>query len=116
MSDARPAAGSPLTPTAAAVAGLVLAGVALLAGNAWVFLAQEVAALTSYEHNPDVIVRIVGLIEAVVAALALLLARRSLATLAPAEPPVVRHLAGAAYVVGGLGMVVGLLTFVLSLV
>ena len=98
-----------LTPTAAGIAGLTIAGVTLLSNGAWLLVVQGWLNRNGSGAFSDTIT-LSGLAQAVLAVVALALARRAL--VAPAGPA--RHLGGAAVVVGLVGLVIAVLTILVG--
>ena len=94
-----------LTPTAAGIAGLTLATLSLLSNGAWLLAVQAWLNRNGSSSFSDG-VTLSGVAQAVIAAGALVLARRALDSAVPAA----RNLGGAAAIVGGLGLVIAILT------
>jgi hypothetical protein len=94
-----------LTPTAAGIAGLVIAGLSLLSNGTWLLAVQAWLNRNGSSALSDTVI-LSGIAQAVLAAGALLLARRALA----APLGTARHLGGATIVVGLLGLGVAGLT------
>jgi hypothetical protein len=101
--------GSVLTPMAAAISGFTVSAFSLVSNGAWALAIQTM--LTSdngLDASYHTVVVWIGGAQVLLAFLGLALAQRVLATTLPADAA--RHLAGAAVVVGGIGLLVGLLT------
>lgn len=112
MSDLPPArdhdaSGGWLTPTAAAIAGLALAVLALSARGAWMLTVEAFLTRNGSASFADTVM-LNAFVQAVVAAGALLLSRRGIG----AASPTARHLGGAGVLLAVVGLAVALLTFV----
>jgi hypothetical protein len=103
-----------LTPMAAAIAGFTLAVFSLFGDGAWVFPVQVFATSDSFPGNFDNVVIVCGVVQALLAAGGLALARRVLTTTGAGDSA--RHLAGAAGLVAAIGMVVAVATVVSGIV
>ncbi len=94
-----------LTPTAAGIAGLTFATLSLLANGSWSYVVQGWLNRNGSGAFSDT-VALTGVAQVLLAGGALLLAARALR----GSEPTARHLGGAAVVVGGVGMLVAVLT------
>jgi hypothetical protein len=102
-----------LTATAASIAGFTIAVLSLFGNGAWLFPVQVFVVSEYNSGNLGDTATWLGIIQTLLAVLALGLAWRALH--ASAASQTARHLAGATYVVGGLGLLVGVLTLVAGL-
>jgi hypothetical protein len=106
--------GSPLTPTAFAIAGFTIAVLSLFGDGAWNYPVQVMVNTSDFlDRDLDTSAISLGVVQAVLAALGMLLGQRALAT--AGESATARHLGGAALVVGGLGLIVAALGIVVVL-
>ena len=99
-----------LTSTAAGIAGLTIAILSLLADGSWSYVVQGWLNRNGSSNFSDM-VALTGVVQALLAVGALVLAVRALR----GPEPAARHLGGAAAVVGVLGVVVAALTVLAGL-
>lgn len=99
-----------LTPTAAGIAGLTIATLSLLANGSWTYVVQGWLNRNGSGNFSDT-VALTGVAQGLIALVALLLGARALR----GSEPAARHLGGAAVTVGGLAMIVAVLTVLAGL-
>ncbi|WP_296601541.1 hypothetical protein [Nocardioides sp.] len=99
-----------LTPVAAGIAGLIIATLSLLANGSWTYVVQGWINRNGSGSFSDT-VALTGVAQGVLAAGALFLAGRARL----GEEPIARHLGGATVVVGGVGLLVAVLTVLAGL-
>ena len=102
--------GEGLTATAAGIAGLIIATLSLLANGSWSYVVQGWVNRDGSGSFSDT-VALTGGAQAVLAVIALILASRA----RQGAEATARHLGGAALVVGGVAMVVAILTVLAGL-
>lgn len=100
-----------LTPTAATIAGFTIAVLSLLTNGTWV-LALQMLISSNGAGSFENVVMATGVVQGLLAAAALLLARRGLASTAVTA----RNLGGATMVLGVLGLGFAVVTVAASLI
>ncbi|HEY1118279.1 MAG TPA: hypothetical protein VGE43_11285 [Acidimicrobiales bacterium] len=94
-----------LTPTAAGIAGIIIATLSLVADGSWTYVVQGWINRNGPGNFSDT-VALTGVAQGLLAVGALFLAGRARL----GEEPIARHLGGATVVVGGVGVLVAALT------